>query len=181
MRWALVFLIACNNSADPSTEPGSDAPTTPPGDDDRLLPLTVDRTWTYDVTSTYQSCPSGVVEQRVIGTETIDGREAFRVRGFCGSEGSTFVDGDTVEDYYDWGPVGWLRQLDEPVEDGHAWTTTNGSATFGMHYERAEGADCWTVVQEVSYTSNWTYCRGIGLTRFEMIDLGGGTIRATLR
>jgi hypothetical protein len=37
------------------------------------------------------------------------------------------------------------------------------------------------VVQEVSYTSTWTYCRGVGLTRYEMIDLGGGTIRAVLR
>ena len=70
--------------------------------------------------------------------------------------------------------------LDEPVEDGHAWTTTNGSATFGMRYEDA-GNDCWTVVQEVSYTSTWTYCRGVGLVRYEMIDLGGGTIRAELR
>ena len=182
MRWSLLFVVACNN---PATEPGPDGPVPqpPPGEDDdvRLLPLRADRTWTYDVTSTYGSCPSGVVEQRVLGTETVDGRDVFRVRGFCGSEGRTFVDGDTVEDYYDWGPLGWTRQLDEPVEDGHAWTTTNGSATFGMHYERAEGADCWTVVQEVSYTSTWTYCRGVGMTRFEMIDLAGGTIRATLR
>lgn len=179
MRWALLFLVACNNSTGPSNEPGTDAAqTTPP--DDRLLPLAEGRTWTYDVMSTYPSCPSGVVEQRVLGSETIDGRDVFRIRGFCGSEGRTFIDGDLVEDYYDWGPLGWTRQLDEPVEDGHAWTTTNGSATFGMHYERVDD-DCWKVVQEVSYTSTWTYCRGVGLTRFEMIDLGGGTIRATLR
>jgi len=74
--------------------------------------------------------------------------------------------------------------LDEPVEEGHTWTTTNGSATFGMHYTRAVVAghdDCWTVVQEVSYTSTWTYCRGVGLVRFELVDLGGGTIRAELQ
>jgi hypothetical protein len=176
MRWALLFLVACGTPSIDPTNP--DAPGTP-GSDTRLLPLAVDRAWTYEVTSTYPSCPSGTVEQRVLGTEMVDGREAFRVRGFCGTEGRTFVDGDRVEDYYDWGPLGWTRQLDEPVEDGHAWTTTNGSATFGMHYERIDD-DCWTVVQEVSYTSNWTYCRGVGLTRFEMIDLGGGTIRAEL-
>jgi hypothetical protein len=181
MRWALVFIAACGTS-NPGGEPSPDGgnPGDPPANDTRLLPLSVDRTWTYEVTSTYPSCPSGTHEQRVIGTGEIDGRPTFRVRGFCGLEGETNVDGDRVEDHYDWGPLGWTRMLDEPVEDGHAWTTTNGSATFGMHYEDA-GNDCWTVVQEVSYTSTWTYCRGVGLTHYEMIDLGGGTIRAELK
>lgn len=141
----------------------------------------MDRAWTYNVTSTYPSCPGGTHEQRVIGTDTIEGRDVFRILGFCGVEGETHIDGDVAEDRYDWGPLGWTRMLDEPVEEGHAWMTTNGSATFGMHYERATGDDCWTVVQDVSYTSTWTYCRGVGLVRFEMIDLGGGTIRAELQ
>jgi hypothetical protein len=179
-----LLLLACSGP-----DPGAGGPDAAPGDPDpsdtRLLPLAVDRAWTYDVVSTYPSCPSGEREQRVIGTGTIDGRSTFRVRGFCGLEGETNIDGDRVEDHYDWGPLGWTRMLDEPVEDGHAWSTTNGSATFGMHYEHAGSvsghADCWTVVQEVSYTSTWTYCRGVGLVRYEMIDLGGGTIRAELR
>jgi hypothetical protein len=186
---AAVLLVACGTPTEPGTDPGSDATpgTDGPGSvpDDRLLPLAIDRAWTYDVVSTYPSCPGGQREQRVIGTSTIDARPTFRVRGFCGVEGESSVDGDRVEDHYDWGPIGWTRILDEPVEAGHAWTTTNGSATFGMHYEEAGSVgghvDCWKVVQEVSYTSHWTYCRGVGLVRFEMIDLGGGTIRADLR
>jgi hypothetical protein len=183
MRWVWILLLtACGApGADPSTVDGGGGDDDPQPTSTGLLPLAVDRTWTYDVTSTYPSCPGGTKEQRVLGTDTIDGRTVFRVLGFCGIEGATFVDGDVVEDHYDWGPVGWTRSLDEPVEDGHAWTTTNGSATFGMHYERASGDDCWTVVQEVSYTSRWTYCRGVGLVELEMIDLGGGTIRAELR
>jgi hypothetical protein len=78
-----------------------------------------------------------------------------------------------------------MRSLDEPVAAGHTWTTTNGSATFSMTYSNAGTvggySDCWKVTQNVSYTSYWIYCRGVGLVRYEMIDLGGGTIRAELR
>ena len=184
---AVLFIGACG--AAPGSGVGVDG-SSPPGDDDpstdtRLSPLAVDRTWTYDVTSTYPSCPGGQHVQRVTATGSIDGRETFRVLGFCGLEGESSVVGDVVEDHYDWGPVGWTRMLDEPVAAGHAWSTTNGSATFGMHYEDAGRVgghdDCWKIVQEVSYTSHWIYCRGVGLVTFEMIDLGGGTIHADLR
>ena len=186
----LCLLVACGTSGG---EPGAGVvdgsaagdPDATNGSDDRLYPLAVDRVWTYDVVSTYPSCPGGSREQRVIGTGTRDGRATFRVTGFCGSTGDTFVEGDRVEDYYDWGPVGWYRSLDEPVVDGHTWTTTNGSATFTQTYDEigafAGHADCWKVTQNVSYTSYWIYCRGVGLVKYEIIDLGGGTIRADLR
>jgi hypothetical protein len=140
--------------------------------------------WTYDVTSTYASCPNGQREQRVVATGTTEGRATFEVAGFCGLTGRTFVDGDVVEEYYDWGPTGWMRALDAPVTAGHAWTTTNGSATFGMTYSD-EGSvaghdDCWRVTQQVSYTTYWIYCRGVGLVKYELIDLAGGMIRADL-
>ena len=184
MRCVAVLLIGACGAA-PSS-PGVDGVL---GDDDpmtdtRLLPLAEGRSWSYDVTSTYSSCPSGTHEQRVTGTGSIDGRDTFKILGFCGLAGETFVDGDLVEDHYDWGPVGWTRQLDEPVTIGHAWSTTNGSATFGMHYAAATVAghdDCIQVVQDVSYTSTWTYCRGVGLVTYNMVDLGGGTIHAELR
>jgi hypothetical protein len=154
------------------------------GDDDRLYPLAVGRTWTYDVTSTYPSCPAGQREMRVNGTGVTDGRPTFQVTGFCGITGNTFVDGDVVDEYYDWGPTGWYRALDEPVMDGHTWTTTNGSATFTQTYadEGTVGGrdDCWRVTQNVTYTTYWIYCRGVGLVHYELVDLGGGTIRAEL-
>jgi hypothetical protein len=162
----------------------TDAPGVDPADD-RLYPLAVGRAWTYDVVSTYPSCPGGQREQVVIGTGSIEGRATFRVTGFCGATGETTIEGDRVEDYYDWGPVGWYRSLDEPVTDGHTWTTTNGSATFTQTYDElgafAGHDDCWKVTQNVSYTSYWIYCRGVGLVKYEIIDLGGGTIRAELR
>jgi hypothetical protein len=155
------------------------------GSEDRLYPLEVGRTWTYDVTSTYGSCPAGRHDTRVVSTGTTDGRATFEVASFCGLTGHTSVAGNVVEEYYDWGPTGWMRSLDEPVADGHRWTTTNGSATFGMTYSKAEDVagytDCWKVTQDVSYTSYWIYCRGVGLVKYEIVDLAGGTIRAELQ
>jgi hypothetical protein len=187
--WPFVLLAACGP---PGTEaestdggPGTGDASPGGGDDNGLLPLATGRTWTYDVESTYASCPAGRRDQRVLGTSTTEGRATFDVESFCGPTGRTFVDGDVVEDYYDWGPTGWYRSLDGPIADGHTWTTTNGSATFTQTYEDAGTvaghSDCWKVIQNVSYTSYWIYCRGVGLVTFEMIDLAGGTIRADLR
>jgi hypothetical protein len=181
--WLLVIAACGQPTTDPELAP--DGMTNEPDEPDgRLYPLALDRTWTYDVLSTYASCPGGRREQRVVGMQAIEGRETFEVAGFCGLSGRTFVDGDRVEEYYDWGPTGWYRSLDEPVVDGHTWTTTNGSATFTQTYEElgafAGHADCWKVTQNVAYTSYWIYCRGIGLVKYEMVDLAGGKIRAEL-
>jgi len=154
------------------------------GTDDRLDPIALDRSWTYQVISTYASCPGGERDQRVTGTGEVDGRATFVVAGFCGLSGQVSVAGDRVDQYYDWGPTGWYRMLDEPVVDGGTWTTTNGSATFTQTYaelgDYAGRAGCWKVIQNVSYTSYWIYCRGVGLVKYEMVDLAGGTIRADL-
>jgi hypothetical protein len=189
----LVLVVAACGGGGTADDTGDDTGADAAGDDTgedaaadtRLAPLEVGRTWTYDVTSTYPSCPGGAARvQQVTGTSTVDGRAVYDVVGFCGLAGRTSVDGDVVEDYYDWGPTGWMRALDEPVADGHAWTTTNGSATFDMTYadEGTVGghADCWRVTQEVTYTTYWIYCRGVGLVHYELVDLAGGTIRAEL-
>jgi hypothetical protein len=182
MRALLLLLVACSSPSDPAVSP--DGSTSPDGnstsDDKRLYPLAVGRTWTYAVTSTYASCPGGMKEMRVLSASMREGRPTFEVRGFCGLTGHASIAMDRVEEYYDWGPTGWMRSLDEPVVDGHTWSTTNGSATFGMRYSD-EGNDCWKVTQQVSYTTYWIYCRGKGLVRYEMIDLAGGTIKAELQ
>ena len=156
----------------------------PGGTDRRLYPVEEGRVWTYDVTSTYASCPGGRRDQRVLDKGTTDGRPTFRVSTYCGFEVHTSIEGSRVESYYDWGPRGWYRYLDEPVADGHTWTTTNGSATFTQTYDELgtyEGRErCWKVVQNVSYTSYWIHCEGIGLVHAEMVDLAGGVIRAKL-
>lgn len=156
----------------------------PNGPDARLYPLEEGRVWTYDVTSTYPSCPAGRREHRVLSKGTTAGRATFRVASYCGFQSDTSVEGSRVETYFTFGPTGWYRYLDEPVADGHTWTTTNGSATFTQTYDELgtyEGHDrCWKITQNVSYTSYWIHCEGVGLVHAEMIDLGGGVIRAKL-
>ncbi|NVB77717.1 MAG: hypothetical protein HOV81_04920 [Kofleriaceae bacterium] len=180
----LLLVAACDAGSDGSAT-GTDGGGSGSASDDRLYPLEVGRTWTYDVTSTYPSCPAGMRQMKVLSAGTTEGRATFEVQGFCGLTGHTSIAGDKVEEYFDWGPTGWMRSLDEPVSAGHTWTTTNGSATFTMSYSDAGAVgsytDCWKVTQNVSYTTYWIYCRGTGLVRYEMVDLGGGTIRADLR
>jgi hypothetical protein len=183
----LGLLAACGGTAaTPSVDGGGggDSGSGSGSADDRLYPLEVGRTWTYDVTSTYASCPAGSVETTVLSSGTTDGRTTFDVSSFCGETASTAVDGDRVDEYYDWGPTGWMRELDEPVQDGYTWTTTNGSATFTMSYSDAGTvaghASCWKVTQNVSYTTYWVYCRGVGLVTYDLVDLAGGTIHADL-
>lgn len=150
--------------------------------DERLYPLEVGRTWTYDVQSTYPSCPSGMRTTEVLGETNVDGKPAFRVVGICGDEVAMTVAGNVVESKYQSYP--WLRLLDEPVEEGHTWTTTNGAAEFGMTYSYVGDvttpagtfSDCWRVTQEVSYTQDWTYCPGVGNVASTLVDLGGGSI-----
>ena len=180
----LLGLVACSSPSDPtSSDPDARPADGTQPSDNGLYPLAVGRTWTYAVTSTYSSCPGGSREMRVLSQGTTDGRATFEVTGFCGLTGHTNVEGDRVEEYYDWGPKGWMRALDTPVTAGHTWQTTNGSATFGMTYSAATVAgytECWKVTQQVSYTTYWIYCRGTGLVRYELVDLAGGTIRAEL-
>lgn len=152
--------------------------------DTRLYPLAVGRVWTYQIASTYPSCPSGTREARVLETGEIEDRSTFRMTGSCGAPAEVAVDGDVVDVWYDWGPTGWYRMLDEPVADGHTWTTTNGSGVFTQTYsalgEFGGHDDCWRVDQNVPYTSYWIYCRGVGMVWSELIDLAGGTIRHEL-
>ncbi len=180
---ALVILAACGGPAAPGSDaaPGSGSGSA----DDRLYPLEVGRTWTYQVTSTYSSCPAGVQMQSVDSTGMTDGRATFAVKSFCGPVGNTAVDGNVVDAYFNWGPTGWTRMLDEPVAADHTWTTTNGSATFTMTYSDAGTVDghasCWKVTQNVSYTTYWIYCPGVGMVEYDMVDLAGGTIHAVLQ
>ncbi len=193
-------------TTEPAPAPGSEAATDTSGDgqepsaggsseeapeaakDDRLFPLEVGRKWVYDVTSTYASCPSGKGTFEVVGKVSGSSKK-FSARTECGGEGTYTVDGDEVEAAYEWNPDLAMRLLDAKVEDGHSWTTTNGSATFDMTYEKvgaletAAGTfdDCWKVVQQVSYTATWTYCRGVGLVASDLRDLAGGTIETRLK
>ena len=172
-------------SGDDDDAPSTDAGTgTGSNAADSLSPLAVGHTWTYDVTSTYPSCLSGTRETRVTSTAVVEGRASLTVENFCGSVGYSSANGDRVDEHYNYGPSGWMRSLDAPVRDGYTWRTTNGGAAFDMTYDDIGNfggyTRCWRVTQQVAYASSWIYCRGVGLVKYEMIDLAGGTIVADL-
>lgn len=156
--------------------------------DRRLYPLAIGRTWTYQVQSTYPFCASGERTMAVLDSASVPRGEGFVLRSHCGFESVVLVDGDITESQNTTGSGGWFRMTDEPTLNGHSWDTSNGQASFSMTYEelgRVEtpaGAfdECWRVTQNVSYTMQWVYCRGVGMVSTNLVDLGGGYIRAEL-
>lgn len=171
--------------ADGST-PRSDGATPPDGalPDNRIDPIALGRTWTYDVTilGTYPLCKPGSNTARVLGQKSVGGKSAFQVQSFCPGAGtSSFaVDGDKVEIYY---ANNWILSLDAPVQEGRTWT--DGLYTYGWEkvgpvtVPAGTYADCWKVKPTVG-TSYTTFCRGVGPVRWHFVDPSGNGYDATL-
>jgi len=149
------------------------------GADERLYPLAVGRSWTYEVGAVGAGavCAPGTYSEEVLGTTSVGGREAFEVAGWCSAVGTNYLasDGDKVEVYYN---GGWIVVLDTPVEEGHTWTST-GPVVYTWKQEGAVTVpagtfdDCWRREQQVSYTAYTIYCRGVGAVIDYSQDLAG--------
>jgi hypothetical protein len=163
-----------DGSVDPTPQPGPEAGVP----DDRIDPIALGRSWTYDVTiiGTYPICRAGSSTGQVLGTKQVSGKQAFQVQSFCPGAGTTSyaVDGDRVELFY---ANTWILALDAPVEEGHTWT--NGADDFV--WEKAPKVtgkagtfdDCWTARQENS-ESYTVFCRGVGPVKWHFVDKGNG-------
>jgi hypothetical protein len=166
--------------------PKTDGATPPDGavPDNRIDPITVGRTWTYDVTiiGTYPLCKAGSSTGRVLGQKSVGGKNAFQVQSFCPGAGTSSyaVDGDKVEIYY---ASSWILSLDAPVQEGHTWT--DGLYTYGWEnvgqvtVPAGTYADCWKAKPTVG-TSYTTFCRGVGPVRWHFVDASGNGYDATL-
>ena len=84
--WLALLVVGCGGGASAtSPDAGGDGPgDTGSTGDDRLDPLEVGRTWSYDVTSTYPSCPGGRHDTHVVSAGTTDGRATFEVATLTG-------------------------------------------------------------------------------------------------
>ena len=163
---------------DGSTTPDATAP------DNRIDPITVGRTWTYDVTiiGNYPLCKAGSNTGRVLGQKSVSGKNAFQVQSFCPGAGTSSyaVDGDKVEIYY---ASSWILSIDAPVQEGHTWT--DGLYTYGWENvgpittPAGTYADCWKAKPTVG-TSYTTFCRGVGPVRWHFVDASGNGYDATL-
>ncbi|CAN5896048.1 hypothetical protein BH11MYX4_BH11MYX4_16020 [soil metagenome] len=169
---------------DGGTRPDGDARPDATATDDRIDPLTVGRTWTYDVTiiGTYPLCKAGSNTGRVLGQKSVAGKNAFQVQSFCPGAGTSSyaVDGDKVEIYY---ANTWILSLDAPVQEGHTWT--DGLYTYAWEkvgpvtVPAGTYADCWKAKPQLG-TSYTTFCRGVGPVRWHYVDGTGNGYDATL-
>ena len=208
MRYSLIalfFLIGCGGSDDAaviasdsgappadSSNPDSGAP---PGDaavapdtsaptDDRIDPISLGRTWTYDVSilGTYPLCSAGSHTGQVLGQKMVDGKSAFQVQSFCPGVGTSSyaVDGDKVEIDYE---STWILSLDSPVAAGHTWT--DGLYTYAWQDAGSVTVPagtfnhCWTATPTVG-TSYTTLCRGVGPVHWHYVDGSGNGYDAVL-
>jgi hypothetical protein len=150
----------------------------------RIDPITLGRTWTYDVAilGTYPLCKAGSSTGRVLGQKTVAGKNAFQVQSFCPGAGTSSyaVDGDKVEIYYG---SSWILSLDAPVQEGHTWT--DGLYTYAWEKVGAVTVpagtfdDCWKAKPQLG-TSYTTFCRGVGPVRWHFVDGSGNGYDATL-
>jgi hypothetical protein len=173
---------AADSAVDGSSAEGGDG-----GVDDRIDPIVVGRSWTYDVTTfgTYPLCPAGEHTGTATSESTHDGKDhAILVTSLCANAASEYytVDGDVVNVDYQ---GAWILALDAPVAEGHVWS--NGASTFTWHSAGnvtvAAGTfhDCWTATQNVAYDAYTIFCRGVGPVRWYTKDLGGNGFDAQLK
>jgi hypothetical protein len=147
---------------------------------DKLFPLAVGYSWTYDVQNVGagSACSAGTWNQAITGTRTVDGRSAFDLTSFCSAAGQSEVAPAGTGDEIDIDFQGsWLKLIDGTLVEGETWTYFNASYTW--HRETSVSVpygtftDCWTANQNVSYTAYQTYCRGVGMVRSYSSDLNG--------
>lgn len=156
--------------------------------DTSLYPLAVGNTWTYDVVAVGAGsvCASGAHTTTILGTDTVDGREAFETTNWCsGVSGTDFIaDGDGDEVLFNYSGD-WLRLIAEPIQAGYSWPYFNTSYTWesagSVTVPAGTFDDCWTARQDVTYTAYQTYCRGVGLVESYSQDLAGNGWNARLQ
>lgn len=182
-----------SNSLDSGTSPqpdsgsiadASDRSDADAGVDNRIDPIALGRSWTYDVSiiGIYPLCKSGSQTGAVLSDKPVGGMSAFQVQSFCPGVGvnSYHVEEDRVEVYYG---SQWVLSLDAPVAEGHEWT----DGLFTYVWARVGTAtvpagtftDCWDAKHKggVNYTR---FCRGVGPIKWHYVDGTGNGYDAVL-
>jgi len=148
------------------------------GTEGALYPLALGDRWTFTVAAVGagSTCAPGTTSQTVVSADAVGGRPAFQMTSFCSGITGTYdysaPGGDEIDFYYE---NAWAPLVDPTLVDGHSWTYFNTSYTWKRETSITVPAgtydDCWTAVQDVSYTAYMTYCRGVGLVRSYSSDL----------
>lgn len=158
----------------------SDAGTSTSGQDRRIDPIVLGRSWTYEVTvlGVYPLCANGTHTASATQELRLDGKDAIRVRSLCANAGSFdySVDGDRV---YAHVLGAWHLSLDAPVAAGHTWTdgalNYRWVSTGTVAVPAGSFDECWSVVTQAAYDSHTVFCRGVGPVHWHYEDgLGNG-------
>lgn len=213
VRTALAALLAaCGGTADPSVIPPTDAgsiadagserdespreggaahdgaipPPAPPAvADDRIDPIEVGRSWTYNVKvlGIYPTCSPGVFTSTALEQSTLDGKTAIHVQSLCERAGifRYSVDGDRVLSHFG---GEWRVSLEAPVAEGHEWS--DGFRTYEWRavgrFATAAGTfdDCWSARVIAKFDSYTVFCRGVGPVKWHYEDGFGNGYEAVL-
>lgn len=155
------------------------------GADERIDPIEVGRSWTYDITElgTYPFCPGGTHSGTALSSEMVAGKQAIQVQSACANAGTAYyaVDGDLVQVDVQ---GAWLTALASPVQEGQTWS--QGSDSFTWHsagtvtVPAGTFGDCWSATQNVAYSAYAIFCRGVGPVRWYTKDAQGNGYDAQL-
>lgn len=166
-----IFLAACNLPS-AALQMGS-------SNNNALLPLAVGRTWTYQVTGlgSFPTCTTGTHSQTVTGQKIMGKVQGLQMAWVCENTQPNLynVNGDVVRTYAH-GSV-WLSVLDQPVNEGHTWTS--GARNFVWHQAGSVSVpagnfgDCWMRQNTVVNVSYATFCRGVGMVLTHQEDANG--------
>jgi len=183
LRLAVVISLAAACGGSPSSSPdgGDKGKDSGSGSGSAALyPIAVGNSWTFTVAAVGAGsvCDAGTYMQQVVSANPVGGRAAFQMTDFCTGISGTYdyatPGGDEVDFYYS---GSWLTLVDPMLVDGHTWTYFNTSYAWkresSVSVPAGTYSDCWTAVQQVSYTAYMTYCRGAGLVRSYSQDLAG--------
>ncbi len=119
---------------------------------------------TWPSSARARRAPPGTSMQSVVSTNPTGGRAAFQMSNFCSAAPGPYdysaPGGDEVDFYYN---TAWLVLVDPMLVDGRPGRTSSSCVEARDVGDRAgrDLGDCWTAVQDVSYTAYLTYCRGV--------------------
>jgi hypothetical protein len=177
--------LACSDPASPSNSGGqgggggtggfggSGGSTGTPGalQAAELLPLANGNSWTYDVTITAAGsfCQSGTRSVAATGPQAYQSKQAFAVDDVCDQAVYTATEGGDV---YEWNGGFWAKSLPSPVQEGYTWVTDGvGDYSWKMQGSVTTPAgvfsDCWLRDASDALTADKTYCKGVGLVRWD--------------
>lgn len=146
-----------------------------------LFPIAVGLLWTYDVHNGITTCTPGPRTIRYRSKKMVGTREEYALDPLCDYFGdgadAVWVEGDAVFSSLATNAAPIILQ--PPLVDGAGW---NNGAVVVDTLVRENGpvtvaagtfSDCWTV-HSVPWTSDSTYCRGVGLVRMVSTTSGPG-------